>query len=290
MIRKSFLLLMLAVIAIISACGSKSEALKEKTSPASSTNGGAGVAAPAENKTIKLLVSAVNRNDELAPILKKELEKQGYELKYEIPTDGIIANKEVLEGTYDVNIGMHTAFLKSYNEANKTNLVEAFKTTFSPNGVYSKKYKSLEQLPEGATISIPNDGTNGGRALVILQNAGLVKLKEGIQSTKLKPSDIIENPRKFKIKEVDNSVLVRALDDVDAGFLYQSLRIQAGFKFSDALAVESSEAKDFYIIAATRPELAGSPKLKALQEAYYSQAVKDFYLSKFDKGSIYFAW
>ncbi|GBF74656.1 hypothetical protein PA598K_03014 [Paenibacillus sp. 598K] len=243
-----------------------------------------------KDRIIKLLANTPNHNDEVAPILATELEKLGYTLEFEVPTDSIIANKEVLEGFYDVAIGNHTAALNAFNEANNGNLVPAFLTTFAPNGIYSKKYASFDELPDGATISIPGDQANGGRPLIILQDAGLIKLKEGVDLTKLTPSDIIDNPRQFKFKTLDTAVLLRALDDLDAGFLYQSQRVKGGLALEDALGLESNEYKDFYIIAATRPELVGTPKLEALKQAYYSDAVKEFYKTRYDEGSIFYAW
>jgi D-methionine transport system substrate-binding protein len=290
--KKSSMFILLALLLILSACGSKNESSSAAPATAAASSATAASTKPekAEDKTIKVLTATVNNNDEVAPLLKVELEKLGYKLEFKTPSDSNVANKEVLEGNYDATIGMHTGALNAYNEANKTNLVEAFKTTFAPNGIYSKKYKSFDKLPNGATISIPSDASNAGRPLFILQDSGLIKIKAGVSLIKATPADIIDNPHKFTFKPVDTAVLLRALDDVDAGFLYQSLRIQAGYKLTDALGIESANAKDFYIIAGTRPELIGSPKLKALQQAYYSQAVKDFYNKKFDAGSIFFSW
>ncbi|WP_179232729.1 MetQ/NlpA family ABC transporter substrate-binding protein [Paenibacillus rigui] len=282
--KKVKLVIFLSLLLVVSACGSQ-----PSTTAISSSQPAPAQVRP-EDVTIKLLASTVNNNDEVAPILKTELDKLGYKLEFKTPSDTNVGNKEVLAGNYDALIGMHTAALNTYNEAQKTNLVEAFKTTFAPNGLFSRKYKSLEQLPEGATISIPSDASNAGRPLFILQSKGLIKLKPGTDPTKTSPSDIIENPHKYKFKSVDTAVLLRALDDVDAGFLYQSLRIQGGFKLTDALGLESADAKDYYIIALTRPELIGSAKLKALQQAYFSAAVKDFYVKKYDAGSIYYSW
>lgn len=292
--RKALFLFLITSVMFIAACGSNNGANTTGSSETpSSTEESPKADTPSqkpEDTTIKLLVGTQNHNDEVAPILKEELARLGYTLEYKKPTDSIVANKEVLEGFYDAAIGMHTAALNAYNEANKSDLVPAFKTTFAPNGIYSKKYKSFEELPDGATISIPTDQANEGRPLFIMQDSGLIKLKEGIDITKATPSDIVENPHDFKFKPVDTAVLLRALDDVDAGFLYQSLRVQGGFKLEDALGIEPAESESFYIIAATRSELAGSAKLEALKQAYYTQAVKDFYATKFDEGSIYFAW
>lgn len=291
--KKPVTFMVFALLLILSACASKAET-KPAAVAVATTAPSPSVASTqpekAEDKTIKVLTATVNNNDEVAPLLKVELEKLGYKLEYKTPSDTNVANKEVLEGNYDVTIGMHTGALNAYNAANKTNLVEAFKTTFAPNGLYSKKYKSFDKLPEGAVISIPSDASNAGRPLFILQASGLIKIKSGVSLINATPADIIENPRKLKFKSIDTAVLLRAVDDVDAGFLYQSQRLQGGFKLTDALGIESADAKDFYIVASTRPELIGTPKLKALQQAYYSQSVKDFYNKKFDTGSIFYNW
>ncbi|MFF2481358.1 MetQ/NlpA family ABC transporter substrate-binding protein [Paenibacillus sp. NPDC058071] len=296
------ILLSIMTLILISACGTQAPNAGN-TAPAANTqsenetgnknsdsNKEAGSNDKPEDHVIKLLANSSNHNDEVAAILVKEVEKLGYKLEFKVPTDIIIANKEVVEGNYDVVIGNHSAALKAFNEGNNANLVPAFLTTFAPNGIYSKKYASFKDLPDGATIGIPGDTGNGGRPLLIMQNTGLIKLKEGLDVTKITTSDIVENPHNFKFKTLETGLLLRALDDLDAGFLFQSQRVQGGLKLEDAFGLESAEVKDFYIIAATRPELADSPKIEALKKAYYSDAVKEFYKTRFDEGSIYYAW
>ncbi|MEK8132053.1 MetQ/NlpA family ABC transporter substrate-binding protein [Paenibacillus filicis] len=289
------ILLSILTLILISACGSQASNTSNtpsaaKTQPEKSGDGAGASNTKPEDRVIKLLANSSNHNDEVAAILVKEVEKLGYKLEFKVPTDIIIANKEVVEGLYDAVLGNHSAALNAFNKANNTNLVPAFLTTFAPNGIYSKKYASFKDLPDGATISIPGDTANGGRPLLILQNAGLIKIKEGLDVTKITPSDIVDNPHKFKFKTLETGLLLRALDDLDAGFLFQSQRANGGLKLESAFGLESAEVKDFYIIAATRPELVGSPKIEALKKAYYSDAVKQFYQTRFDKGSIYYAW
>ncbi|WP_240419244.1 MetQ/NlpA family ABC transporter substrate-binding protein [Paenibacillus periandrae] len=291
--RGFYVIIISLFILVLAACGTASQGQGGASANGSATNQGAPTAkstASKEDKNIKLIVTSSNFHDELLPVLKAEVEKSGFQLEAKAIEDGIIANKEVLEKNYDFVINMHEIALKEYNKENKTDLREAFTTIFAPIGVYSHKYKSLADLPNGATISIPDDDRNGGRALFILQDAGLLKFKEGLSVNGAKPKDIIENPKNFKFKEVNYKLLLRALDDVDAGLLYSSQRDAAKFTLKDALAVESPKTKGFWIVAAARPELLNTSKAEALKKAYYSQTVKDFFIKKFGKDDVSFAW
>jgi len=244
-----------------------------------------------DSKHIKVIVSEANFNSEVIEVVKKEVEKQGFTLEYKVIADGKVGNEEVDNGNYDANSLQTEVYMNSFNAANKTHLVTAFYTAFPPAGIFSKKYKSFQEVPDGATIGTSTDAANFGRTLIMMQDLGLLKLKEGVQPSNATEKDIIDNPHHYKFKGIDNALLLRALDDLDASLLYASQIIQGGFVAKkDALALESEKTNDYKYVVATRPELKDSPKMKVLQKAWQSDSVKNFYIKKYGEGGIYFLW
>jgi len=200
-----------------------------------------------------------------------------------VVNDIIQPNKMVNDGQADSNSFQHEAYFNQFvTDHGLKNISRAFYTIFTPSGLYSKKYKSFQEVPDGATIGIPVDPANNGRALFMLRDLGLLKLRDGVEVIHASLKDITDNPHKFKFKEVDQLMLQRTLDDVDVGFLFAGTAVQIGLNpKKDALALETGEGLPYKSIVAVRNELIGSPKIKALQKAYESQAIKDFYQSKY---------
>jgi D-methionine transport system substrate-binding protein len=236
-----------------------------------------------EDKTIKLIMSDAGFNGEVVPILKAEVAKQGFKLDWVIVNDIIQPNQMVDQGQADANSFQHEPYFDQFvSDHHLKNIVRGFYTVFGPSGLYSKKYKSFDQVPDGALFGIPVDPANNGRALFMLQDKGLLKLKDGLQVTHASQKDIVENPHKFRFKEVDQLMLQRTLDDVDVGFLFSAVALKIGLDpRRDALALDSAESTPYKGIVAIRRELVGNPKIKALQNAYASQALKDFYRGKY---------
>ncbi|MFD0679654.1 MULTISPECIES: MetQ/NlpA family ABC transporter substrate-binding protein [unclassified Paenibacillus] len=283
--KKSLGLFILTFILFLTACG---------TQPAASTGGSGGAAntsaagggtkeAKKEDKVIKHIMSDSGFNGDIVKILKEEVEKQGYVLEQVVVNDIIQPNKIVNDGQADTNSFQHEAYFDQFvTDHGLKNVVRGFYTIFTPSGLYSKKYKKIEDVPDGATFGIPVDPANNGRALFMLRDLGRLKLKEGVSVTHATLRDITDNPHKYKFKEVDQLMLQRTLEDVDVGFLFAGTAVQIGFKpKTDALALEKGEGLPYKSIVAVRKDLVGSEKVKVLQKAYESERIKEFYRSKY---------
>lgn len=234
-----------------------------------------------EKKVIKVGATPVPHKEILeiaAPLLAKE----GYELKIIEFTDYVTPNTALQEGELDANFFQHVPYLKKSNEEKKLDLDYTVKVHIEPMGLYSDKVKKLADLKEGATIAIPNDPTNGARALRVLENAGLIKLKNGELVTVL---DIIENSKKFKIQELDAPQLPRVLKEVDAAVINTNYAIEAKLNPSkDSLAIESKDSP-YANVLAVKKENKDKDYIKALSKALNSPEVKKFIEDKY-KGDI----
>lgn len=278
-VKRVITLIMISLLlSLTAACGNTA-------GPASSTTGsqteaGAG---KSEDKVIKHIMSDSGFSGEIAAILKEELAKDGYILEHVVVNDIIQPNKMVNDGQADTNFFQHEAYFNQFvADHGLKNISRAFYTIFTPSGLYSKKYKSFDEVPDGATIGIPVDLANNGRALFMLRDLGLLKLRDGVEVIHASLKDITDNPHNFKFKEVDQLMLQRTLDDVDVGFLFAGTAVQIGLNpKKDSLAVETGEGLPYKSIVAVRNDLIGSPKVKALQKAFQSKAVKDYYTSKY---------
>ena len=169
------------------------------------------------------------------------LKEKGYELEIKEYVDYIQPNLALESGDLDANYFQHLPYLESFNKENGTNLVSAGAIHYEPFGVYAGKTTSLDELQDGATIAVPNDTTNEARALLLLEAQGLIKLKEdaGLTATK---NDIVENPKNLQLYEVEAAQLPRVIGDVDVAVINGNYAIEAGYKVSDALAVEASDS------------------------------------------------
>ena len=245
------------------------------------------LAAPAQGETIRVGVTAGPHAEVLGAVRKVAAER-GLDLKVIEFTDYVIPNQALAAGDLDANSFQHEPYLK--NQISKTGwtLVKAATTTASPQGIYSKRYKRIDDLPAGATIAIQNDPSNGARSLQILDANGVIKLKDpkNISSTL---ADIADNPKRFRFVELDAAQLARSLDDVDAASINNNYAIQAGLSpVTDALIKEPVEGPWVNIIA-VREQDADKPWVKAFVDAYRSQPVKDFILARF-KGAYVPTW
>jgi D-methionine transport system substrate-binding protein len=246
-------------------------------------------AAP-DNKVVRFIMSDAGFNSEIVPILQREMAAQGFTLQWAVVNDIIQPNKLVDDGSADANSFQHEPYFDQFvADHGLTNITRGFYTVFSPSGLYSKKYKSLTQVPDGATFGIPVDPANNGRALFMLQDHGLLQLRSGVTVTHASLRDITENPHRYKFKEVDQLMLQRALDDVDVGFLFSVIAMRAGFNpRNDALAFEDDvRATPYKGIVAVRKDLVGTPKIIALQKAYASEALKTYYRGKYGDSIIF---
>ena len=217
---------------------------------------------------------------EILNAAKDALEAEGYTLKVVEFTDYVQPNTALVDGDLDANYFQHTPYLNNFNKENGTDLAAAFDMHYEPFGIYAGKTASIEELADGASVAIPNDGSNETRALLLLQDAGLIKLKDGIDptsdATKL---DITENPKNLDIQEIAAEQLPRSLADVDLAVINGNYAIEAGLKVSDALAVEASDseaATTYGNVVAVQEGKEDDEKTKALIEALTSDAVKEY--------------
>jgi D-methionine transport system substrate-binding protein len=236
---------------------------------------------------IKMGVTA-GPHAEIMEQVKKLLEKDGVQMKVIEFTDYIQPNAALAAGDLDANSYQHQPYLDAQIKDRGYKFVSVGSTITFPMGVYSKKIKSLNDLKQGARVGVPNDPTNGGRALLVLQAKGVIKLKAdaGLKAT---PLDIVENPKKIKIIELDAAQLPRSLDDFDAAVINGNYAESAGLSpTKDAIAVEASTGPYANVIA-VRIADKDKPWVAKLVKAYHSPEVKKFVLEKY-KGSVITSW
>ena len=215
---------------------------------------------------------------EILEIAKGILAEQGITLEIVEFNDYIQPNLAVESGELDANYFQHITYMNEFNVSDGTHLVSAAEIHYEPFGLYAGKTASIDELADGAQIAVPNDTTNEARALLLLQQEGLITLKEGAGITATK-ADIAENPKNLDIVELEASQLPVRLGDVDMAVINGNYAIDAGLKVSDALAVESAdgEAAQAYVnVLAVKEGRENDPAIQALVEALKSDEVKTF--------------
>ena len=221
---------------------------------------------------------------EILEFVKPALAKEGVDLKVKVFTDYIQPNVQVAEKRLDANFFQHQPYLDEFNKAKGTDLVAVTGVHLEPLGAYSSKIKDLKDLPGGANVVIPNDATNGGRALLLLDKAGLIKLKDSknILST---VKDITENPKNLKFRELEAATIPRVLTQVDLALINTNYALEAKLNpEKDALVIEGSDSPYVNILVA-RPDDKDSEDMKKLVAALHTPEVKAFILEKY-KGAI----
>ena len=244
---------------------------------------------PAPDKTIKLITSDLWILPQIIGVLKAEVARQGYVLDWVVVNDIIQPNKLVDDGTADANFFQHEPYFNQFVlDHGLKNVARGFYVYFVPSGLFSKKHQTLDQLPEGATIGIPVDPANNGRALFMLRDKGLLKLRDGVDVTHASQKDITDNPHHYRFKEIDQLMQQRTLEDVDAGFLFLNYAIMSGFNPTrDALALEDPHTPTYRGMVAVRKDLVGAPKIKALQNAFFSEDLKKLLRSKYGDAIVF---
>ena len=246
-----------------------------------------GASAQTNDKPLKIGVTA-GPHAQIFEVVKKIAEKDGLKLQIVEFSDYVQPNAALAAGDLDANSFQHQPYLDNMVKDRGYKLVTIAQTIVFPMGIYSKKVKSLAELKSGARVALPNDPTNGGRALLLLQANGLIKLKDGA-GLKATPLDVIDNPKKLKLIELDAAQLARALDEVDAAAVNTNYAIPAGLvPTRDAIALEAPKSPYANIIA-VREQDKDKPEFKKLLKAYHSAEVKAFVTKEF-KDSIVPAW
>lgn len=242
-------------------------------------------AAPAEKNEITVGINP-GYGDQIMDVVKQEAAKQGLKVNVKAFNDYITPNQALANGDIDLNVYQHQPFLDAFNAKNGTNIVSIGKTYLAPLALYSHKYKKVADIPDGSTIAIPNDPTNGSRALEILQKANLIKLDPKKDPMKVTVQDIVDNPHHFKISELEAAQLPRSLDDTAASVINAGYAISIGLNSArDGLAVEADTSPYVNIIAA-RAQDKDNPTYQKFVKIFQSQAVKDYINKQFDKALI----
>ena len=263
------LILVLALSASLTACGSSDTT--EKTD-------GTDTGDTAETVTLKVAASPTPHAEILEQV-KPILAEQGIDLVITEYGDYVVPNTAVDEGDEDANYFQHTPYLEQFNEENGTDLVSAGKIHYEPMGVYAGKTTSLEDLPDGATIAVPNDATNEARALQLLAAQGLFEIDPdaGLNAT---PNDITSNPKNLEFTELDASMIPNTIDEFDLNVINSNYALQAGLNpAEDALASEDADsdaAQTYANIIAVKAGHENDPAIVALVDALHSDEIQEF--------------
>lgn len=260
--------------ALLMGCGDKDSGLADKKADADSE----------KNLEVIKVGASITPHAEILRSVSDELEKQGYKLEVVEYNDYIIPNTALESGELDANYIQHLPYLEDFNKENGTHIVSVADIHYEPFGIYAGKSDSLENLKEGAVIAVPNDTTNEARALLLLQDQGLIKLKEnaGLTAT---VKDIADNPKNFEIKELEAAQVPKALQDVDVAAINTNYALEANLKLSDALASEGADslaAKTYANIIAVKEGNENAEKIKALIDAVKSDQVRKFIEDKYE--------
>jgi D-methionine transport system substrate-binding protein len=240
----------------------------------------------AQTKNVKLKVGATPvPHAELLNLIKPDLAAQGIDLEVVEFTDYVTPNISLNDKSLDANFFQHQPYLDTFVRERGFKLVSAGGIHVEPLGLYTQKFKNIRELKEKSVIAIPNDPTNEGRALLLLEANGLIKLsgKAGLEGT---PKDITENPKKLAFRELDAAQLPRVLKDVDAAVINGNYAIDAKLNpVRDSLIIEG--AKSPYVnIVAVRQESAGDPKITALVKALKTPKVRKYIEDNYGGGVV----
>ncbi|MBD8594497.1 MetQ/NlpA family ABC transporter substrate-binding protein [Pseudomonas sp. CFBP 8758] len=235
------------------------------------------------NETLSVAATAVP-HAEILEFVKPQLAEQGVDLNIKVFTDYIQPNVQVAQKAMDANFFQHQPYLDEFNKGKGTDLVAVTGVHLEPLGAYSSKIKTLDELGNGANVVVPNDATNGGRALLLLQKYGLIRLKE--QSNILATTkDIVENPKGLKIRELEAATIPRVLTQVDLALINTNYALEAKLDPSkDALFIEGSDSPYVNILVA-RPDNKDAPAMQKLAAALHSPELKQFITEKY-KGAV----
>ena len=251
---------------------------------------GCGKSTSADDKVIKVAASATP-HAEILEQAKPLLEAKGYDLQVTVFDDYVQPNNVVEGGDFDANYFQHIPYLESFNEEKGTHLVNAGGIHYEPFGIYPGTKASLDELADGDSIAVPNDTTNEARALLLLQDNGIITLKEdaGLTATK---NDIVENPYNVDIVELEAAQVPRVKDEVAFMVLNGNYALEAGFSVAkDAIAYEKADseaAKTYVNVIAVKEGNENSDKIKALVEVLTSQEIRDYINNTYDGAVIPF--
>ena len=273
------ILLCAALVLGLAACGT---AASDPTAAPESEAPATDAAETPSGELEKIVVGASSTpHAEILEAVSGELEALGYELEIKIFDDYVMPNLALADGEIDANYFQHEPYLLNFNAENGTDLVSAAAIHYEPMGIYGGSKSSLDELAEGDIIAVPNDGTNEARALLLLQDQGLITLKEGIDASTETATilDIAENPKNLEIVEMEAKNIPHSLPDVAFAVINGNYALQAGLTGNDALASESADsdaAQTYANILAVRAGEEDSAKTQALVTALTSETCRQF--------------
>lgn len=243
----------------------------------------------ANEKTTIVVGATAGPHAEVVEAAAKEAEKSGLKVEVKEFSDYLTPDQALADGSLDIAVYQHKPFLDNFNKQHGTDLVPVGNAILMRMGIYSNKYKNVNDIPVGGTVSIPNDPTNEGRGLQLLEKAGLIKLKEGV-GMKATPADIVENPKNLTFKELEAAQLPRSLDDVDASAITMNFVMSAGLSPKEqGIFLEAKDNPLAVMIIAVRSKDKDQPAYQKFITAYQSDSVKKFIEEKY-KGTIEPAW
>ena len=278
----------IASILTFTLIGSFAGCAKPEATTAADTGAGSNTQSEAQANVKANVVLKVGANitphSEILEVAKPILAEQGITLEIVVLEDSITPNTGVIEGSLDANYFQHVPYLEQFNKENNSTLVSVGAVHYEPFGIYAGKTKDLKDLPDGAVVAVPNNVTNEARALLLLAQEGIIKLKDGagINAT---VEDITENPKNIKFKELAPEQLVAALPDVDVAVINGNYAIEGGLHVSQALAVEANDglaAQTYGNIIATSAEKANDPAIKKLVEVLQGPEVSKYIKETYD--------
>ncbi|WP_270168889.1 MetQ/NlpA family ABC transporter substrate-binding protein [Paenibacillus sp. SYP-B4298] len=286
---KKSLFIVFALVLVLAGCGQKGTG-STNTPAANDTTGGAGNTQiekkeepAAEPITLKVGASPVPHAEILESVIPV-LKEQGINLEISEFTDYVLPNVQLYEKQLDVNFFQHVPYLDQFNKDKNYDLVQVAGVHVEPFGVYSSKLKSIDELQDGAKIAIPNDPSNGGRALLLLAQHGLITLDES-KGVEVTVADIKDNPRSFEIVELEAATLPRVLDEVAIATINTNYALEAGLNpTEDALFIEDKDSPYVNIVAA-RPDNKDSEAIQKLVAALQTPEVEKFINEKY-KGAV----
>lgn len=235
----------------------------------------------AGDKVIKIGATPVPHGEILKDVVQPLLAEEGIELEIVEFTDYITPNLALADGSIDANYFQHVPYLEQFSNDHNLDLISVAKVHIEPFGLYSDKLKSIDELPEGATIAVPNDPSNEGRALLLLASQGIITLP-GDDVLDATPIDIVKNPKKLKFKELEAAQLPRILPDVTAAFINTNYALEAGLNpLEDALIIEGDKSP-YANILVVRGGDQDNELIQELVDALTSDEVEEYILDKYE--------
>lgn len=278
-------ILMLSLLMVfVTGCGN--QAANSPADNSSSQNQPEAQTESQEQEAVTLKVATlIPPMTEILELVQPLLKEEGVNLELVVLSDNIQPNDALANKEVDVNFFQHVPYMEQYNENKNASLVAVQPIYHAVYGAYSKRYKSMEELPEGAVIAIANDPSNIGRSLDMLDKAGIIKLKEGV-GINATQADIIENEKNYKFEEVDLLMLARMLDDADLVLMTPAYASPLGLTpKKDALLTETAES-DFAITLVAREDNRDSEAVQKLAKAMSGPEVKQFLQENYDEIAI----